>query len=61
MSGSEASHDISTSQSFCTAVDNPVAPLRITEEEVRLLDPLERIALRMMVRNGRAVVEKEAG
>jgi len=56
MIGSEASHDISTPRLFCTAGDNPTDPLQFTEEEVILLDPLEKLALKMMVKNGRAIV-----
>jgi|GEM_PF-3347469 hypothetical protein len=59
MIGVEASHDVSTPRSFCTAGDNPVVPLRFTEEEVALLDPLEKLALKMMIKNGKATLEEE--
>jgi len=61
MSASQARHDNNALRSFCTAGDNSTAPLRFTADEVQLLDPLEKLALKMMVQNRRAVIEKESG
>lgn len=57
MIGSEASHDISTPRSFCTAGDNLTAPLVLTREDLAAFDPLTRLAAKMMISNGTAVLE----
>lgn len=50
MNASQASHDIKS------------GPLTLTSDELALFDPLERLAVKMMVANGRVIIEeREAG
>lgn len=38
--------------------DNPAAPLVLTKEDLAAFDPMTRLAARMMIANGKAILEE---